>query len=78
MQRSTETVAATCLFTHGKLTELRLHPIDLGFGLPRPQQGRPVLAHGATARRILDRVARLSRNHGTVIELEGETAVVRL
>jgi len=73
-----ETVAATCLFTHGKLTELRLHPIDLGFGLPRPQQGRPVLAHGATARRILDRVARLSRNHGTVIELEGETAVVRL
>ena len=73
-----ETVTATCVWTAGKLTGLRLHPIDLGFGLPRPQQGRPVLAHGEVAQRTLDRVIRLSRNHGTTIELEGETAVVRL
>ena len=73
-----ETVAASCVFTNGALTELRLHPIDLGFGLSRPQQGRPVLAHGETARRILDRVVKLSRNHGTRIEMDGETAVVRL
>jgi poly-gamma-glutamate capsule biosynthesis protein CapA/YwtB (metallophosphatase superfamily) len=73
-----ETVAASCVFTGGKLTELRLHPIDLGFQLPRPQQGRPVLAHGEKAQRILDRVIRLSRHHGTAIELDGETAIVRL
>jgi poly-gamma-glutamate synthesis protein (capsule biosynthesis protein) len=73
-----ETVAAKCVFTNGRLTELRLHPIDLGFGLSRPQQGRPVLAHGEAARRILDRVIRLSRNHGTIIDVEGETAVIRL
>ncbi len=73
-----ETVTATCVYTAGALTELRLHPIDLGFGLPRPQQGRPVLAHGEAAQRILDRVVRLSRNHGTVIEVDGETAVIRL
>jgi poly-gamma-glutamate synthesis protein (capsule biosynthesis protein) len=73
-----ETVTATCVFVAGKLTELRLHPIDLGFGLPRPQQGRPVLAHGEAARRILDRVIRLSRNHDTTFELDGESAVVHL
>ncbi len=73
-----ETIAASCEFTSGKLLGLRLHPIDLGFGLPRPQQGRPVLARGDVARRTLDRVIRLSRNHGTAIELEGETAFVRL
>jgi poly-gamma-glutamate synthesis protein (capsule biosynthesis protein) len=73
-----ETVTATCVYTAGKLTALRLHPIDLGFRLPRAQQGRPILAHGETAHRILDRVIRLSRNHGTTIELDGDTAIVRL
>jgi poly-gamma-glutamate capsule biosynthesis protein CapA/YwtB (metallophosphatase superfamily) len=53
-----ETVTATCDYTAGKLTAVRLHRIDLGFRLPRPQQGRPVLAHGETARRILDPVVR--------------------
>jgi poly-gamma-glutamate synthesis protein (capsule biosynthesis protein) len=71
-------VTATCDYTAGKLTAVRLHPIDLGFRLPRPQQGRPVLAHGHTAHRILDRVVRLSRNYGTTIDIEGETAVIRL
>ena len=73
-----ETVTATCDYSAGKLTAVRLHPIDLGFRLPRPQQGRPVLARGDTAHRILDRVVRLSRNHGTTIDIEGETAVIRL
>jgi poly-gamma-glutamate capsule biosynthesis protein CapA/YwtB (metallophosphatase superfamily) len=73
-----EAVTATCVYTGGKLTEVRLHPMDLGFRLPRSQQGRPVLAHGETARRILDRVIRLSRNHDTTIAMDGETAVVRL
>lgn len=73
-----ETVAASCTWSNGKLTEVRLHPVELGFGLPRAQQGRPVLAHGEKARQILDRVVRLSRNHGTTIEVEGETAVIAL
>ena len=71
-------VAAECRFAGGKLKELRLHPLDLGFGQPRSQRGRPVLAQGAVAKTILGRVARLSRRYGTEFTIEDETARARI
>lgn len=71
-------MVAECRFGGGKLAELRLHPLDLGHGLPRSQRGRPVKARGATARAILERVQRLSKRHGTEIAIDGETGVVRM
>ncbi len=71
-------LAASCAFAGGKLAELRLHPLDLGAGLPRSQRGRPVLARGDVAQAILARVKRLSARFGTEIALDGETALVRL
>jgi poly-gamma-glutamate synthesis protein (capsule biosynthesis protein) len=60
------------------LTAVRLHPLDLGHGRPRAQRGRPVLARGEVARRVLDRVARLSERFGTRLAIDGETATIRL
>jgi hypothetical protein len=49
--------------------------LDLGFGRPLPVRGKPRLADAALGRRIVDRVAELSRPYGTVVRyLEGENA----
>ena len=50
-----------------ELKEIRLHPIDLGIGLPMGQRGRPVLAKGAVAREILERLQRCSEPFKTKI-----------
>jgi poly-gamma-glutamate synthesis protein (capsule biosynthesis protein) len=71
-------LAAACDFAGGKLGEVRLHPLDLGAGRSRAQRGRPVLARGAVASEILERVRRLSARHGTELKIDGETALVRL
>ena len=67
-----------CEFRERKLSKLCLHPLDLGFGLPRSQRGRPLLARGEVARETLERVQRLSLRYGTKINIEGETGVVSL
>jgi len=46
-------------------SEAKLYPVDLGFGLPRSQRGRPVLADAETGRRVLERVQRISKRYGT-------------
>jgi poly-gamma-glutamate synthesis protein (capsule biosynthesis protein) len=71
-------LAAECRFKGGKLAELKLHPLDLGFGKPRSQRGRPLLARGATATAILDRVARLSQRYGAKFTIQDEIAVTAL
>ena len=73
-----EGFAGICNFRGRRLAELRLVPVDLGFGRPRAQLGRPVLATGEVAQRALERVARLSRQYNTEIRMDGETALVQL
>ncbi len=67
-----------CAFTKGKLSEVRVYPVEMGFGKPRPQRGRPLLAGGAAAKRILTRMARLSKKFGTELRVERNSGVVRL
>jgi poly-gamma-glutamate capsule biosynthesis protein CapA/YwtB (metallophosphatase superfamily) len=64
-------------FRGGNLSEIRLYPVDLGFHLPRSQQGRPVLATGAKAREILEGVRKLSEPLGTQVEVREGVAVIR-
>ena len=71
-------IAAECDFRDRKLAAVRLHPLDLGHGRSRAQRGRPLLARGEVAHRILERTDRLSRRFGTKITVDGETATVRL
>ena len=62
-----------------RLEAVELHPISLGFGLPRRERGRPVLAGPDLSRKILERLARLSEPFGTKIRsAEGVGSVVLL
>jgi poly-gamma-glutamate synthesis protein (capsule biosynthesis protein) len=67
-----ENMFAVCRFEKSKLKQIKIYPIDQGFGRPRPQRGRPLLAEGEVARRVIERVARLSARYGTrVSERQG-------
>ena len=62
-----ENMFAVCKFAKNKLKEIRIHAIDQGFARPRPQRGRPLLAEGEVAKRVIERVMRLSRRYGTIV-----------
>ena len=62
-------------FRSQRLQTLRLHPIELGFGAPRWQAGRPLLASGATARQALERLQELSSELGVSVEIDYDAAV---
>jgi poly-gamma-glutamate synthesis protein (capsule biosynthesis protein) len=63
-----ENITTTCHFDSGKLTEVRVYPLDQGFGRTRAQRGRPVLAQGALAAKIIDRVNKLSQPLGVTVK----------
>ncbi len=71
-------VVATCRFEQHALRAIELRPTSLGFGLPRPQRGRPMLAEGDVARAMLERIDRLSRPLGTVVKRRGDTGIIEI
>ena len=73
-----ENMFAVCRFEQAKLKEIRIHPIDQGFGRARPQRGRPLLAEGEVAQRVIERVVRLSRRYGTSIRARDGVGVIEL
>jgi poly-gamma-glutamate synthesis protein (capsule biosynthesis protein) len=73
-----ENMFAVCNFGAKKLNEIKIYPIDQGFGRPRPQRGRPLLAEGEVANRVIERVARLSQRYGTKIVNREGVGIVEL
>ena len=73
-----ENMFAVCEFSSSKLKKIKIYPIDQGFGRPRPQRGRPVLAEGEVANRVINRVLRLSQRYGTKISRCADTGVIEL
>ena len=63
-----ESIVPICQYRGGELAEIRLLPTDLGYGRPRFQRGRAVLADKTLAAKILERVQGLSKPFGTTIE----------
>ncbi len=68
-----ESMVAECRFEDGKLSKIVVHPCDLGYKLARSQRGRPVLAQGETAERVLTRVETLSSKRGAIFKRTGTT-----
>jgi poly-gamma-glutamate synthesis protein (capsule biosynthesis protein) len=62
-----ESVVAVPVFRGHKVIEIRLYPVDLGFRMPRSQQGTPRLAEPTMAKRIIDRLAKMSEQYATSI-----------
>jgi poly-gamma-glutamate capsule biosynthesis protein CapA/YwtB (metallophosphatase superfamily) len=73
-----ESFVAMVRFDDGELTGVELHPITLGYGLDRPQRGRPLLATGDLARKIIEETNEYSRPFGTEILFENGIGVIRL
>lgn len=62
-----QSICAVCKFASGSLKQILLYPVDLGYGRPRSQRGRPLLAESETGKEIIARLSRLSKNLGTEI-----------
>lgn len=71
-----ESIVPVVSFTGGELDTIRLYPVTLGHGLQRPQYGRPLLARGDLARKIIEDVRRLSEPFGTRVEFDRGTGVI--
>jgi hypothetical protein len=71
-------VVAICEFDGGELREIRLHPVDLGFGQPMSRRGRPLPASRQVADEIVAWLQRLSEPYGTTISNEDGIGVIRL
>ncbi len=72
-----ESFVAAVRFQGGELRGVELHPITLGHGLDRPQRGRPLLATGELARKIIDETREYSQPYGTDIAFENGIGVIR-
>ena len=71
-----EGVVARCEYREGGLSRGTLHPIDLGYGRPRSQRGRPTLAKGASVLKSLERVRKLSRPFAVELVVEDGVGVI--
>jgi hypothetical protein len=69
---------AVCRFDKNKLKEIKIFPIDQGFGRPRPQRGRPLLAEGEVTKRVIERVTRLSQRYDTKISNRDGVGVIEI
>jgi poly-gamma-glutamate capsule biosynthesis protein CapA/YwtB (metallophosphatase superfamily) len=73
-----ENIVVTCEFRGGKGAEIRIHPIEQGFGASLGQRGRPMLATGEIANRVIDRVADLSRTYGVEVRNDKGIGVITI
>lgn len=71
-------VVGEARFQDGKLTEVRIYPIDFGDGLPMSQKGAPRLFTGKVAQRILTRMQRISEPLGTDSAIHGDIGIIRV
>jgi poly-gamma-glutamate capsule biosynthesis protein CapA/YwtB (metallophosphatase superfamily) len=70
-------VVATIGFEAGAVREVRLHPVELGFGEPLTRSGIPRRASAAAAREILERVRAISEPLGTTLSVEDGVGLIR-
>ncbi len=73
-----EGATATCRYSDSKLTEITLHPIDLGFDGPLSDLGTPRSASLEVAGRILKRIADNSSAFGTTLEIRDGQGIVKV
>ncbi len=71
-----ESVVAMPTFSNGRVTELKLYPISLGYGQPRSKRGRPVLADPGLSKKIIDDLVKFSQPYGTKIDFRDGIGIV--
>ncbi|MEM2137070.1 MAG: CapA family protein [Candidatus Methanomethylicia archaeon] len=73
-----ESILAYMIMEEGKLMELRIYPVDLGQNRNRANRGRPTLATGDKARKILMDIIRMSEKYGTRIKVKDDVGYIEL
>jgi hypothetical protein len=73
-----ESVIALSQFDGGKLQEVRLYPVDLGYERPLSKTGYPMLADSEMAQRVLRHLQKVSAPFGTTITIQGNVGVIRV
>jgi poly-gamma-glutamate synthesis protein (capsule biosynthesis protein) len=76
-ERTFQSIIAVSRFEKGRVAEIRLHPIDLGYGLRIPDSGVPRLASPAKGRPILERLVAISAPYGTQISIRKNVGIIR-
>ncbi len=71
-----DSVVATTKWEGSRFVELQLHPITLGYQTSRAERGRPRLASGADAARILDVMTARSKAFGTTVVVKNGVGIV--
>jgi poly-gamma-glutamate synthesis protein (capsule biosynthesis protein) len=72
-----DSIIAESRFNQGKVVEIRLYPVDLGYGMKLTESGTPRLAGPEQSQRILKHLQEISMQYGTRIEIDGAVGVVR-
>lgn len=73
-----QSALANVIFRNGKPAQVDLTPIELGFGLTRPERGTPRLADVSMGTTILERLQKLSAPYGTKIEIKNGLGIIRI
>ena len=73
-----QSVIAVSKFDDGRLDEIRLYPVELGFSTQDETRGLPRIPPPAVAREILQRLQKLSEPFHTEIKIEDNVGVIRL
>jgi poly-gamma-glutamate capsule biosynthesis protein CapA/YwtB (metallophosphatase superfamily) len=73
-----DTYVAGMTFDARELTELKLHPVTTGYGLPRTRRGYPRKASSEDAARIIEHISKYSEPYGTKIEFKEGIGIVCL
>jgi poly-gamma-glutamate capsule biosynthesis protein CapA/YwtB (metallophosphatase superfamily) len=71
-----DSVAVVTKWDGGKFIEAQLYPITLGFQTPRSERGRPRLASGADADRILEMMTTRSKAFGATVTVRNGVGIV--
>ncbi len=73
-----QTFIAQSRFERGAVSEIRLYPVDLGYGRILTESGIPRIASPEKAQEILRRVQTISKPYGTNIVIENNIGIVRV
>ena len=65
-----ESVITESRFDHGHVAEIRLYPVDLGYGMKLTESGIPRAASAERAIKILKHLQAISTPYGTQLEIE--------
>jgi poly-gamma-glutamate synthesis protein (capsule biosynthesis protein) len=65
-----QSIVSESRFDQGRLAELRLYPVELGYGMKLTESGIPRLASATKGLEILKRLQSISAPYGTKIEIE--------